>query len=296
MMLDQLRVLMSSGIDAARGVTYTDTAWDDLLVRSQAGAEWASEEARRPPPQNGAWPWWGALLLGRWALQVAIEEAEALQALLKPDTTSYGADVLSRGVLETASLAWWLLDPEIDAQQRTARSLVYRLHSAVALEKAVDALELDPGEDRSGYGQSAADIQSEIAGAGVGWSTSGQHVLFGDRQERWPGYTARVATLAGAIWSQHDLPYRTLSAVAHAEVLGLTRNLASMTPGASALRPVPDDATTMWLWQDAYLVSGALVLTAERAANFLGVDDQAARLAELIPSLQHELWALRPEA
>jgi hypothetical protein len=114
----------------------------------------------------------------------------------------------------------------------------------------------EPSTQQRRYGQSVADVQREIAGAGVGWSTSGQHVLFGDRQERWPGYTARVATLAGAIWSQHDLPYRTLSAVAHAEVLGLTRNLASMTPGASTLRPVPDAATTIWLWQEAYLVSG----------------------------------------
>jgi hypothetical protein len=295
MMLDQLRVLLRSAIDTVHCVPYTNAAWNDLPVGSQAGAELMSEEGRRPAPQTGSWPWLGALLIGRWALQVTIEEAEALQALLKPDTTSYAADVLSRGVLESASLAWWLLDPDIDAQQRTARSLIYRLHSAAELERAVDALELDPREARSGYGESVADVQKEIAGAGVGWSTSGKQVLFGDRQERWPRYTARVATLVGAIWPKRDLPYRMLSAVAHAEVLGLTRNLASVTPGASALRPVPDDATTMWFWQDAYLASGALVLTAERAASFLGLEDQTARLAELISSLQHELSALRPE-
>ena len=202
--------------------------------------------------------------------------------------------MLCRGVLVAASLAWWLLDPDIDAQQRTARWLVYRLHSAKETAKTVNALELGPVEDASGYGESVADVRKEIGG--LGWRESGQSVVFDGGKESWPGYTERAGKLVSAIWPQGDLPYRMLSAVAHAEVLGLARNLASQAPGVSAVRPVPGPAAEVWLWQDAYLVLGALVLSAGRAASFLGLDNQAATLNALTQHLNRTLSTLRPKA
>jgi len=189
---------------------------------------------------------------------------------------------------------WWLLDPDSDAQQRTARWLVYRLHTAKETAKAVNALELAPGEDRSGYGEAPADVRTEIAD--LGWSESGQAVVFAGGQESWPGYTERAGKLLSAIWPQGDLPYRMLSAVAHAEVLGLARNLAPPAPGASGVRPAPGPAAEVWLWQDAHLVLGALVLTAGRAASFLGLDDQSATLRALTEYLNRTLPTLRPTA
>jgi hypothetical protein len=82
-------------------------------------------------------------MIAQWALQVAVEEAKGFSAVLDPSATStYAADVLCRGVLETASLAWWLLDPDIDAKKRLSRSLVYRLHNAEQTAKAVKAPDL----------------------------------------------------------------------------------------------------------------------------------------------------------
>src|SRR5207248_7657044 len=75
---------------------------------------------------------------------VEVEEAKGFSKVLDPNATSYAADVLCRGILETASLVWWLLDPDIDAQRRLARSLVYRLHTAAQTGRAIEALALDP--------------------------------------------------------------------------------------------------------------------------------------------------------
>lgn len=137
-----------------------------------------------------------------------------------------------------------------------------------------------------------ADVQEDIGG--LGWSEVSGSVMFGGSKESWLGYTDRTAKLVGNIWPQGGLPYRVLSAVAHTELLGLTRNLTPMQPGTSVPRPATGSATALWLWQDSYLVLGALVLTADRAASFLGLDDQAATLHALIEYLNRTLPALRP--
>jgi hypothetical protein len=112
--------------------------------------------------------------------------------------------------------------------------------------------------------------------------------------ESWPGYTERAAQLVERIWPQRKLPYAVLSAVAHAELLGMTRSLgplASQAAGRSAPAS-PDDA--LWLWQDAYLVLGALVFSADRAAGFLGLHDDLAAVHNLAERLDKRLPALRP--
>lgn len=291
-MLDQLCALLTNAIAVALDVADADAAWATPAAQSRAGRELTAEEMRQPKPQTGSYPWLGAPLTARWALWVMTEEAKALPGLLKADATSYAADVLCRAVLETASLAWWLLDPDIDAQRRGARWLVYRLHTAKETEKAVKALELSPGEDRSDYGESVADVQKEIYS--LGWRATSESVAFGDNKESWLQYTDRAAKLIRNIWPQDGLPYRMLSAVAHAELLGLARNFTSPRPGTSVPRPAPGPATVLWLWQDAYLVLGSLVLTADRASSFLGLDDQAATLHAFIQYLDRTLPALRP--
>ena len=291
-MLDQLCALLTNAVAAALDVADADAAWATPAARSPAGRELTAEEMRQPAPQAGSWPGLGAPLTARWALWMMIEEVKALPALLKLDFTSYAADVLCRAVLESASLAWWLLDPDIDAQRRCARSFVYRLHAAKETKKAVEALELGPGEDRSGYGESVADVQQEIRD--VGWNDVNESVMFDGNKESWLGYMDRTTKLVGNIWPQREFPYRILSAVAHAELPGLTRNLTPGQPGKSVPRPTPGPATALWLWQDSYLVLGALVFTADRAASFLGLDNQTETLRALIQYLDHTLPGLRP--
>lgn len=293
-MLDELRDMLATTITMAQA-TCTHSAWDTVGAHSPAGKELAAEEARRPPPQAGSWPWRLAPMIASWALQVAVEEARGFAAALGPDATSYAADVLCRGILETCSLAWWLLDPGIGARARLARSLVYRLHSAGETGKAIEALELGPEEDRAGYGELPEEVRQDIADVGLTWERkthNGRRVLVcGD--EPWPSYTERAASLAAEIWPQRKLPYSLLSAVAHGEMLGLRRNLVQQPPG-TGLRAAPDPSSAVWLWQDVYMVLGALVFTACRAAAFLGLDNQLAAIRAWMGELDRKLPALRP--
>lgn len=293
-MFDELRDLVANTVAVASSVTDADTAWTSPWADSPAGIELAAEEARRPEPQSGSWPWLAALLIGRWALQVTIEVARRLPALLVRDTTSYAADLLCRGVLETSSLAWWLLEPDIGPRRRLARSLVYRLHTARQTEKAVKALELGPDEEPTGYGESVTDVEDEVRE--LGWTLNGTSVSFDDVKESWPSYTERSAKLVENIWPQRKLPYAVLSAVAHGELLGMQRSLTQVDADTSMLRPAPGPHTVLWLWHDTYLVLGALVFSTDRAAGVLGLHDQLTSLDNLREHLNQRLPSLRPTA
>lgn len=293
--LGELRVLLATTITRASEVTDLYGTWDTPRAHSPAGKELAAEEARRPDPQAGSWPWQLAPMIASWALQVAAEEARGFSAALDRDATSCAADVLCRAVLETSSLAWWLLAPDIDTETRLARSLVYRLQSAGHTRHAIKALDLGPGDSPAGYGELPEHVKRDINDAGLTWERrqhGGRQVLFCG-EECWPSYTERAAGLVAEIWPQRKLPYAVLSAVAHGELLGLQRNLAP-TPRGAGLRVAPGPATALWLWQDTYLVTGALVFTAGRAAAFLGLHDQLAAIDAWTAELNHRLPALRP--
>jgi hypothetical protein len=289
-------------------VTDADAAWTTPWAHSQAGKELDDEERRRPEPQTGSWPWFGAPLVARLALQVAVEEAKGFLPVLGSDVTSYAADAVCRAVLESSSLAWWLLDPGIGAEARLARALAYRLHTAKETERAIAHLGLLPDEDPSEYGELPEAVGQDIRSLGPKWSwhPSGTWVSWGDQQEQkqsWPHYSDRAVDLVRCIWPQEKMPYAVLSAVAHAELLGLARNLpAPDAEGSSAVgmlrdavRPVADPAG-FWLWHDTYLVLGALVFTAERAAAFLALDHQIAALNTWTGELDGTLPTLRPMA
>src|SRR5215472_10439692 len=100
----ELDSLLSKTITIALQVA-VDPGWDTPLANSPAGMELVAEEASRPAPQTGSWPWHLGPMIASCAMQVALEEAKAFKTALDKDATTYAADVLSRGVLETSSLA-----------------------------------------------------------------------------------------------------------------------------------------------------------------------------------------------
>jgi hypothetical protein len=149
-------------------------------------------------------------------------------------------------------------------------------------------------------------VRQEIRDLGPDWTChpSGAWVSWGDQEEQkesWPGYSDRAADLVRWIWpEQEKMPYAVLSAVAHAELLGLARGIPgpgparpSATTAPDAIRPVVGPAR-LWLWHDAYLVIGALVFTADRAASFLALEDQLAALRSWTGELDRALPGLRP--
>jgi hypothetical protein len=285
-----LCALLSTTLLLTREVANAESTWTTPLADSQAGRELAKQEAHADRP-TGSWPWLASLKIARWGLQVAIEVAQGFSVLLTHGGTSYAADVLCRAVLEHTSLTFWLLDPDIDDDGRLARALVYRLHTAGQSERAVDHLQLPDDADRSEYDEVAKEIRS----LGQGWThRRNSSVTHDENTVTWPGYSERVTQLVRHIWPQHKLPYAVLRAVAHAELLGLTRNLA--TPG-HGLDPRPDPAgSALWLWQDTYLALGALLFAAERAAGVLGRTEQLTALHSWTAVLGHTLPALQPDA
>jgi hypothetical protein len=293
----ELRLRLGTAIELVREVSDDDRSWETPLKDSQAGGELLAEESRQAAPQTGSWPWLMAPMVARWALWVAVEEAKAFRDVLDTETTSYGADVLCRSVLESSSLAWWLLDPAIDAEGRLARALVYRYHTARQTEKAAQHLEPGPMEDRSEYGELPDSVEQEARE--LGFEIDPKRISC--RGQSLPNYTERVADLIQQVWPQHKLPYALLSAVGHAELVGLTRNLAQLPTIATrsraatvtTLRPMPDRAG-LWFWHDTYLVSGALLFSGERAATFLGREQHATSLRAGMTDVQHALKSVRP--
>ena len=287
-----LAALLSRTLLLAREIADDANVWTNLPPASKAGQELSAQERREDRPTK-SWPWLSALMIARWGLQVAIEIAENFGTLVVLGGTSYGADVLCRAILEHASLTFWLLDADIDDDERLARVLVYRLHSAGETERAVEYLDLAEHEDRSRYGELPDEVTGQIMD--LGWTfTRRRRVSYDGKTVAWPSYSERVAQLVRHIWPQHKLPYATLSAVGHAELLGLTRNLAAPRDGHD-LRPDPS-GSAMWLWHNTYLVLGALVFATERAAGFLGRTNHVAALRSWMVVLDHALPARRPTA
>jgi hypothetical protein len=51
----------------------------------------------------------------------------------------------------------------------------------------------------------------------------------------------------------------------------------------------------VWLWQDTYLVVGALIFTAHRAATLLGLGEELTVLDGWMQECQHRLLHVRPK-
>lgn len=164
----ELRAIVGEATSIAAGIADEDGPWNSPLLRSQAGSELAEqEEEQHPPPGTGSYPWRQASIIARAGLWAGIEEAKALQVALDVEKTSYGADVLCRAVLESLSLTWWLLDPEIDGAGRVARLFLFREHTAEETKRAVTSLGLGDDEDRSEYGELPSDVKKHAKQLGI---------------------------------------------------------------------------------------------------------------------------------
>lgn len=294
-MASELSDIVGKATVLAADIADDDDPWNSPLLRSQAGSELAEQEDRHPPPGTGSWPWLQAPIIARAGLWAGVEEAKTLQVALDEDKTSYGADVLCRAILESLSLTWWLLEPEIDSSGRVARLFLFREHTAEETKRAVTSLKLGDEEDSSQYGELPGDVMAHAKKLSIILESklvNGRKVrCCGD--QRWLSHTDRVAQLVEHVWPQRRMPYAVLSAVAHAELLGLTRNAGLAAPGSPpSFRPAPDP-TGLWLWQDTYMAVGALMFAAARTAGFLGLSDRVNAVQAAKEEMQRELANLR---
>ena len=190
-------------------------AFGDLKDDNEAG--WransqAAEESATFPDTEAVWTAYSQASL---AITVAGDNTFAIERALTEPVMTVAPWVLARAVLESASVAAWLLDPKIDASTRVSRSMSLRLkHLRDELTYARSALVEHPEADED-FTKAIAAVELRINGLPMiaqkrgitpGHDKKGKLIGFPDAV---PGFT----DLADAL-GEGDT-YRLLSGLAH---------------------------------------------------------------------------------
>lgn len=219
--------------------------YDGFWCAPPAGSEAAADLANAETGPAGAWneaPVRDVMDIVSMALGLAGENAQASAVLLGQPSrfsrlpglrgfrradqfalrTSYPVEVLSRSVIEAASLAFWLTQSGLGVRERVARQVVYRMNGASRMEEALDSMGGPrPGEQRRDYGELADDVRQGAADLGLALTLSGGHGACDG--QTYPGYLRRATNLSASFARTPKVPYRVYSGVAHAELWGLWR-------------------------------------------------------------------------
>jgi hypothetical protein len=192
------------------------------------GAEELKAAKQQPRPAvAGTWgeePVREAYALAILNYQVALDHASAIAVLTKGTRSAVSASVLARALVEAASQAWWLLEPDIGHVKRVARSAALRYRSACEGEKAATADGVS-ADEHPGYTETKAQVEQYANGLGLG-------DLSVDGSKRWTVYVCDSERLPTASWrveelfSGIDLPsvYKVFSGYSHGEVFALLRD------------------------------------------------------------------------
>src|SRR6266851_5122 len=148
----------------------------------------------------------------------ALEHARAIVRLMSGEFTAVPASVLVRALVEVASQAWWLLEPDIGHVRRVRRVQALRYRSAVEGEKAAHADGVPPDE-YSHYTETKAQVEHYAQALGLeapGIDTSKPWRVYVCGSERLPTASHRVKELLKDI----DLPsvYSIFSGYSHGEL------------------------------------------------------------------------------
>ncbi len=163
------------------------TPWCAPPTGSDAAGDLAGSQWGEAPVRN-------ALDIAWMAIGAAASEILAFSAVLPGARTCYASEVLARAVLESASLALWLLEPGIGPRTRVARSIAYRLNGAMHMESALDHLTLREGEQRSDYGELREDVVEDASGLELPTGTATADEIL----EKVRAVASRMAQLLGA--------------------------------------------------------------------------------------------------
>lgn len=129
-LLDGVVEILSVLADPQVGPQPESTAEDELRATRDLPAEngvWGEEPIRLA---------YGSAIL---CYRAALEQAHAAAVMLTGVYSVVPAAILARSVAETASQAWWLLEPEIGGKRRVCRLQTLRYHSACEGAKAANA-------------------------------------------------------------------------------------------------------------------------------------------------------------
>ncbi len=129
-MTSRLQDHVTSGLGAVAGMINHEL-WCAPPAGSEAAGDLAGCVWGEGPVRN-------ALDIAWMAISTAASETSAFSTVLPDARACYAPEILARAVLESASLALWLLEPGIGPRARIARSLAYRLSGATYMETALD--------------------------------------------------------------------------------------------------------------------------------------------------------------
>jgi hypothetical protein len=129
--------------------------------------------------------------------------------------------VIARSVIETGARAWWVVDPNLAAQQRVARGCAEQLYSAYQAERLASAMTLPEGV--AGISPELIRLRNRVADLGFSLGNDPDRPQVGSEQR--PRPTKLVADfLDDTMYRQYRSGvYPLYSAVAHGTQFGLLR-------------------------------------------------------------------------
>lgn len=275
--------------DLANAETGPSGAWGEAPVRDAMDIVWmalglAGENARA-----------SAVLLGKSPRFSRLPGIRSLQRLLGPlaPRTSFPAEVLSRSVIEAASLAFWLTESGLGARARVARQIVYRMNGATRMEEALDSMGGPrPGEQRRDYGEQADDVRRAAADLGLPLTRPGRQ--WDCDGQTYPGYLDRAASLSASFARTPKVPYQVYSGVAHAELWGLWRGYAQLPRNGHPHDRQQLTFTPLAVHSAVQALVGAITVAARQTAGYLGATAVQAEIARWAGEADQRLDALRP--
>lgn len=137
---------------------------------------------------------------GLLSLQVVLDHLMALPDMFSPPASTLAPCTCARGLLESAALGTWLLDPMIDLRERTSRYLAFRYEGLVQQSKL-------PGTD--GVRDRIVKVEQDAMKLGYKQLRDKRNRISGVGQPM-PSTTSLIRDVL-----DHETEYRILSGVAH---------------------------------------------------------------------------------
>ncbi len=200
----------------------------------------------------------------------AVLHLKAIAALLElEDPLADSVTLLARAVLELSARAWWLADPSLSTEQRTARGFLEKIESAKEAKKLKDAC--DPSGN--GVGEVAEplealydELQSTPLSVNATRTTiQGQHR---------PTATALLASFPGnEIAASHERFFRLFSATSHGTLYGLTLLFDVPPPDDMGKTTATYRVTQAWLDGPVSTAILALCWAVQRVGALLAWDE-----------------------
>lgn len=199
----------------------------------------AIEELRAALEEPAAVGVWGevpvrmAYAVAIMCYSAALEQARAMLPLMAGDFSAVPVVVLARSLLEAASQAWWLLEPEIGHRRRVKRLQALRFRSGVEGERAAEADGAAPDQYHR-YTETTDQVMrfSQALGLAIPSQDRNVYVCGG---ERLPTASRRVVMMFADV----DVPslYHLYSGFPHGELFALRQGFEQVGDRGLHWRP-----------------------------------------------------------